>query len=151
MASVTESRIQSIADGNFPEGVFRNPAPARLYQEAILYDDAQITSSGGVATKRSHVYLVVLLSHIVGIIGLLGLILMFGEPLPAMSDLFRKITAPTLILKADAEGEERKKNEKVAEILKDGKIVHIEGAGHCVHRDQMKLSLASLREFLGAL
>ena len=44
--------------------------------------------SGGVATKRSHVYLVVLLSHIVGIAGLLLLILLFGEPLPALRDLF---------------------------------------------------------------
>ena len=31
--------------------------------------------SGGMATKRSHVYLVVLLSHIVGLAGLLLLIL----------------------------------------------------------------------------
>ena len=41
---------------------------------------------------------------------------------PAMSDLFAKITAPTLILKADAEGDDRKKNEEVAGILKNGKI-----------------------------
>ncbi len=51
MASVTESRIQSIVNGTFPEGVLRNAVPARLYQEAILYDDAQITSSGGLATR----------------------------------------------------------------------------------------------------
>ena len=44
--------------------------------------------SGGVATKRSHVYLVVLLSHIVGIAGLLFLILLFGEPLPIWHDFF---------------------------------------------------------------
>lgn len=43
--------------------------------------------SGGVATKRSHVYLVVLLSHIVGIAGLLLLILLFGEPFPTWRDL----------------------------------------------------------------
>lgn len=43
--------------------------------------------SGGVATKRSHVYLVVLLSHIVGIAGLLVLIVLFGEPFPAWRDL----------------------------------------------------------------
>jgi drug/metabolite transporter (DMT)-like permease len=44
--------------------------------------------SGGVATKRSHVYLVVLLSHIIGIAGLLLLILLFGEPFPTWRDLF---------------------------------------------------------------
>ena len=35
-----------------------------------------------------------------------------------MADLFEKITAPTLILKADAEGDDRAKNEQVTEILK---------------------------------
>lgn len=44
--------------------------------------------SGGMATKRSHVYLVVLLSHIVGIAGLLLLILLFGEPFPTWRDVF---------------------------------------------------------------
>ncbi|MEJ2750451.1 MAG: DMT family transporter, partial [Anaerolineae bacterium] len=42
---------------------------------------------GGVATKRGHVYLVVLLSHMVGIAGLLLLILLFGEPFPSWRDL----------------------------------------------------------------
>lgn len=70
---------------------------------------------------------------------------------PAMSDLFAKITVPTLILKADAQGDERQKNEEVAHILKDGKIVHIEGAGHCVRRDQKESALKELRAFLGNL
>ena len=70
---------------------------------------------------------------------------------PAMRELFAKITAPTLILKADAEGEARKKNEEVTGILKNGKIVHIEGAGHCVHRDRKERSLEELRAFLAEL
>jgi drug/metabolite transporter (DMT)-like permease len=40
------------------------------------------------ATKRSHVYLVVFLSHIVGLAGLLLLILLFGETFPTWPDLF---------------------------------------------------------------
>ncbi len=44
--------------------------------------------SGGVATKRNHVYVVVLLSHIVGLAGLLALIGLFGEPFPTMRDLW---------------------------------------------------------------
>ena len=44
--------------------------------------------------------------------------------------------SPKLILKADAQGDERKKNEEVAKLLKNGKIVHIEGARHNVRRDQ---------------
>lgn len=68
-----------------------------------------------------------------------------------MADLFQKITAPTLILKANAEGDDRAKNEQVAKILASGRIEHVAGAGHCVHRDQMSRSLAVLREFLGEL
>ncbi len=51
MAFLTKSRIESIATGKFPAGVLRNAAPARLYQEAILFDDGQIASNGSIATK----------------------------------------------------------------------------------------------------
>ncbi len=70
---------------------------------------------------------------------------------PAMSELFAKITAPTLILKADAQGADRQKNEEVAGILKNGKIVHVEGARHNVRRDQKARLLKALRTFLGEL
>ena len=70
---------------------------------------------------------------------------------PPMSELFTKITAPTLILKADAQGDERKKNEEVAKILKNGRIVHVEGARHNVRRDQKARLLKSLKAFLGEL
>lgn len=70
---------------------------------------------------------------------------------PMMSDLFPKITAPTLILKADAQGDIRIQNEEVAKLLSHGRIVHIEGAGHCVHRDQMQRTLQVIRAFLGEL
>ena len=68
-----------------------------------------------------------------------------------MSELFTKITAPTLILKADAQGNERKKNEEVAKILKNGRIVHVEGARHNVRRDQKARLLKALKAFLGEL
>lgn len=51
MASVTQSRLETIASGRFPSAVLRNPNPARLYHDAILFDDAQITSSGGIASR----------------------------------------------------------------------------------------------------
>jgi len=70
---------------------------------------------------------------------------------PPMSELFTKITAPTLILKADAQSDERKKNEEVAKLLKNGKIVHVEGARHNVRRDQKARLLRSLKAFLGEL
>ena len=67
---------------------------------------------------------------------------------PPMSELFPKITAPTLILKADAQGELRKQNEEVAARLKNGRIVHITGAGHNVRRENKQQTLEVLKAFL---
>ncbi len=67
---------------------------------------------------------------------------------PPMSELFAKIMAPTLILKADAQGDLRKQNEEVAGRLRKGKIVHITGAGHNVRRENKKETLDVLRAFL---
>ena len=68
-----------------------------------------------------------------------------------MNDLFAKITAPTLILKADDEEDLRKKNIEVTRTLKQGKIVHIEDAGHNVRREQKESLLLALGEFLNEL
>jgi pimeloyl-ACP methyl ester carboxylesterase len=70
---------------------------------------------------------------------------------PAMSELFAKIEVPTLILKADADEDTRTKNREVAATLSNGKIVHIDGAGHNVRREQKAALLAALRDFLAAL
>jgi len=70
---------------------------------------------------------------------------------PATSELFANITAPTLILKADAEGDVRMQNEEVAGLLNNGRIVHVEGAGHSVHRDQKERLIKALKAFLGEL
>ena len=70
---------------------------------------------------------------------------------PAMSELFAKIEVPTLILKADADEDTRAKNREVAAKLRNGKIVHIDGAGHNVRREQKTALLAALRDFLAAL
>jgi pimeloyl-ACP methyl ester carboxylesterase len=70
---------------------------------------------------------------------------------PPMKDLLPKITAPTLILKADAQGDARRENETISALLPHGKIVHIEGAGHNVRRDEKQKTVAALREFLRGL
>ena len=70
---------------------------------------------------------------------------------PAMGELFLKITAPTLILKADADAAVRAENEKVAALLPKGQIVHIRGAGHNVRRDRKADTVAALRTFLTGL
>ncbi|MCZ6674049.1 MAG: alpha/beta hydrolase [Verrucomicrobia bacterium] len=67
---------------------------------------------------------------------------------PTMTELFAKTTCPTLILKADDQGELRKENKEVAAVLKDGQLVHVEGARHSVHRDQKDRFLGALNAFL---
>jgi pimeloyl-ACP methyl ester carboxylesterase len=70
---------------------------------------------------------------------------------PPMSELFTKIAVPTLILKAGAEPAVRKQNEEIASKLKKGKIVHIDGAGHNVRREEKQRLLDALRPFLASL
>ena len=68
--------------------------------------------------------------------------------LPPVGHLFPKITAPTLILKADAQGDLRKQNEDIASRLPRGKIVHIEGAGHNVRRENKAQTIEAMKAFL---
>ena len=70
---------------------------------------------------------------------------------PPMSELFARIGVPTLILKADADASTRTQNREVAAALTNGKIVHIDGAGHNVRREQKAALLAALKDFLSAL
>jgi pimeloyl-ACP methyl ester carboxylesterase len=67
---------------------------------------------------------------------------------PPMRDLFPKITAPTLILKADADDALKKENEHIASLLKSGKIVHIKGAGHNVRREGKEETIRVMKAFL---
>jgi pimeloyl-ACP methyl ester carboxylesterase len=67
---------------------------------------------------------------------------------PPMRELLPKITAPTLILKADAQGEQRAQNEEVAKLLPKGRLVHIAGAGHNVRRENKAQTLEVLNAFL---
>jgi phosphoenolpyruvate carboxykinase (ATP) len=50
MASATKSRVEAIGRGEFPDGLLRNTAVARLYEEAIRFDKGTITSAGGLAS-----------------------------------------------------------------------------------------------------
>ena len=44
------SRVAALVQGKFIEGTLRNTAPARLYEESILYDNGQIAQSGALAS-----------------------------------------------------------------------------------------------------
>lgn len=75
---------------------------------------------------------------------------LFGER-PPMAELFRKIPVPTLILKADADAETRRRSGEVTGALPHGRIVHIDGAGHNVRRENKAALLSALRKFLATL
>jgi pimeloyl-ACP methyl ester carboxylesterase len=62
-----------------------------------------------------------------------------------------KISVPALILKADASPEQRKIHEEAVRVMQKGKLVHIDGAGHNLHHDELKRTVEVLNEFLSAL
>jgi pimeloyl-ACP methyl ester carboxylesterase len=68
-----------------------------------------------------------------------------------IGDSLSRITAPALILKADARPDVRKRNEEAASVMKHGKLVHIDGAGHNLHHDQRKRTVEELTAFLNTV
>jgi pimeloyl-ACP methyl ester carboxylesterase len=69
----------------------------------------------------------------------------------SIGDSLAKITAPALILKADASPEVRKTNEEMAKVMQHGKLVHIDGAAHNLHHDNLERTVQVLTEFLSSL
>jgi len=59
-----------------------------------------------------------------------------------------KIAVHALILKADASPEQRKAHEEAVKVMKKGKLVHIDGAGHNLHHDKLERTTEVLKEFL---
>jgi pimeloyl-ACP methyl ester carboxylesterase len=62
-----------------------------------------------------------------------------------------KITVPSLILKADTSPEGRKANEAAVKGLKLIKLVHIDGAAHNLHHDELARTVKEINEFLSTL
>lgn len=62
-----------------------------------------------------------------------------------------KIQVPALILKADASPEVRKANEEAASVMKNGKLVHIDGAAHNLHHDKLARTTEVILAFLSGL
>ena len=67
------------------------------------------------------------------------------------NEIFPRIVAPTLILKADATNESRKKHLEVAGLLPNGRLVHIDGATHLVRQDKPAETERQIRAFLDGL
>lgn len=66
-------------------------------------------------------------------------------------DSLAKITVPAIILKADASPEARKQHLEAASVMPKGKLVHIDGAGHNLHHDELPRTVDVLKEFLSTL
>ncbi|MCU0226763.1 MAG: alpha/beta hydrolase [Bryobacterales bacterium] len=70
---------------------------------------------------------------------------------PAMSELFPRITAATLILKADTPAQAQVAEKETAALLARGTMMYISGAGHNVRRDRKAETVAAVRQFLKGL
>lgn len=66
-----------------------------------------------------------------------------------LSARYAEIMVPTLLLKADADPQERQRHGQIVSQLDDGQIVHIDGAGHSVRRDEPGQTAYHLGRFLG--
>jgi len=64
---------------------------------------------------------------------------------------YPRLLVPTLILKADADAEGRKKHIEIAALLPNGRLVHIEGAGHVIRNDKPEDTEREIRSFLSGL
>jgi pimeloyl-ACP methyl ester carboxylesterase len=72
----------------------------------------------------------------------------FAAELVDPTETYGDIEAPTLIVKADADEPEREREREIAGTLPDGRIVHVDGAGHCVFWDERERATEALRAFL---
>ena len=68
-----------------------------------------------------------------------------------VADSLAKIPVPAIILKADASPEERQFNLQRANVMQKGKLVHIDGAAHNLHHDELEHTAEVLIGFLSSL
>ena len=64
---------------------------------------------------------------------------------------YPRLLVPTLILKADANADSRKKHLEIASLLPKGRLVHIDGAGHVIRNDKPEDTEREIRSFLSGL
>lgn len=63
-------------------------------------------------------------------------------------DALGRIPVPAIVLKADTSPDGRSSNEKAVEGLDRVKLVHIDGAGHNLHHDELERTVVELTKFL---
>ncbi|MBN1924219.1 MAG: alpha/beta hydrolase [Prolixibacteraceae bacterium] len=65
-----------------------------------------------------------------------------------IGDALSKIKVPSLILKADTSPEGRKANQEAVDGLARVKLLHIDGAAHNLHHDELEQTVKAITEFL---
>lgn len=66
-------------------------------------------------------------------------------------DSLSKIPVKSLVLKADASPEGRKNNEEAVEGLERVKLVHVDGAAHNLHHDELERTVKEINDFLSTV
>jgi len=61
---------------------------------------------------------------------------------------FPDIEAPTLVFRADADEAGRERDRDAVDLIPNGRLLHVDDAGHCVFRDRREFATAELRSFL---
>ena len=62
-----------------------------------------------------------------------------------------EITVPALILKADASPQDRETHKRAVSVMQHGELVHIDGAGHNLHHDELRRTVEEIMKFLSDL
>jgi len=63
----------------------------------------------------------------------------------------QNISVPALKLKADASAEDRKAHREAADAFTNGRLVHLDDAGHNLHHDPLDQTFEVLSRFLSTL
>jgi pimeloyl-ACP methyl ester carboxylesterase len=63
-------------------------------------------------------------------------------------EAFPGIEAPTFVLRADVDEEARERDRGAVDRIPDGRLRHVDDAGHCVFRDRRDRATGELRSFL---
>ncbi len=63
---------------------------------------------------------------------------------------YPRLRVPTLVLKGDADPDSRKKHIEIAGLLPNGRLVHIDGAGHVTRNDRPNETEREIRSFLSS-
>ncbi len=66
-------------------------------------------------------------------------------------DALSKIPVPSLVLKADTSPESRKANEEAIEGMERVKLVHVDGAAHNLHHDELERTVKEVKDFLSTV